>query len=263
MTTPEFRDRAAYVPEADALVCADLHLGRDAESNVELPLGERRRIPRRIETLLERFDPAVLVVAGDVLHAFDEVSESVAESLAAVEAAAADADVELVFVAGNHDSMLASIAEAPVVEAYDLGTGTMVVHGDEHPTTLNVVAVKSGEAESSEDQRVDVGADTDASGTGPLDAERYVMGHEHPAIVIEGRRHACYLEGPASEANASVLVLPAFNRLARGTVLNGANTGDPASPLLGDIERFRPAVRDSEAEETLWFPPFSDLQPLL
>lgn len=239
MTTPELADRAAYFPDADALVCADLHLGRDAQSNVELPLGERRRVPRRIEALLAQFDPETLVVAGDVLHAFADVSEAVTESLTAVETAAADADVELAFVAGNHDSMLDSIAEEPVVDAYDLGTGTVVVHGDEHPSTLT------------------------GPESGVSDAERYVIGHDHPAIVIEGRRHACYLEGPAPDASASVFVLPAFNRLARGTVLNGARNGDPASPLLEDVERFRPAVRDPEAEETLWFPPFSKLRALL
>ncbi|GAB3679695.1 metallophosphoesterase [Salinarchaeum chitinilyticum] len=231
MTTPELRDRTAYFPDADTVVCADLHLGRDRESNVELPLGERRRIPRRIETLLDQFRPARLVVAGDVLHAFDDVDDSVTESLAAVETAAADADVEPIFVAGNHDGMLETVAEAAVVDSYDLGTGTVVVHGDEQPSSL--------------------------------DAERYVIGHEHPAIVIEGRRHACYLEGPAPDAGASVFVLPAFNRLARGTVLNGAASGDPASPLVQDVDRFRPAVRDPEAEETLWFPPFAELQPLL
>lgn len=250
MTTPECCDRAAYFPDADALVCADLHLGRDAESNVELPLGERRRVPQRIETLLERFVPDRLVVAGDVLHAFDAVSEPVAASLAAVETAAADAGVELVFVAGNHDGMLETVADAAIVDAVDLGNGTVVLHGDERPS-----AVAEGVGADA--------ADSVALATDIAAADRYVIGHEHPAIVIEGQRHACYLEGPAPAPGASVVVLPAFNRLARGTVLNGATRGDPSSPLLEDVHRFRPAVRDPDAEETLWFPPLSALQPLL
>jgi len=240
MTRPELADRAAYVPDADTIVCADLHLGRDADSNVELPLGERTRIPERIAALLERFDPTTLVVAGDVLHSFDAVPEAVAESLAAVEGVATAADVELVFVAGNHDSMLEAVATAPIVDAHDLGIGTVVIHGDELPADVD--GLDSG---------------------GGAQPERYVIGHQHPAIVIEGQRHACYLEGPAPDGAASVLVLPAFNRLARGTVLNGARNGDPAAPLVRDVRRFRPAVRDAEAEETLWFPPFSELQPLL
>mgnify|MGYP000557136526 CR=1 FL=1 len=250
MTTPELCDRAAYFPDDEALVCADLHLGRDAESNVELPLGERRRVPQRISALLERFAPERLVVAGDVLHAFDSVSESAAESLASVESVTADAGVELVFAAGNHDGMLETVAEAKIVDAVALGTGTVVLHGDEHPSTI---------AES-------VGAETaDAASLADeiLAADRYVIGHEHPAIVIEGQRHPCYLDGPAPESSASVFVLPAFNRLARGTVLNGATSGDQSSPLLQNLRRFRPAVRDAAAEETLWFPPFSELQPLL
>ncbi|AGN02272.1 metallophosphoesterase [Salinarchaeum sp. Harcht-Bsk1] len=236
MTTPELADRAAYVADADALVCADLHLGRDANSNVELPMGEASRIPERVSALLDRFEPGTVVVAGDVLHAFDSVPEGVTDALVAVEEAVADAGAELLLVAGNHDGMLESVTESRVVEAADLGNGTVVIHGDEQPSALELA---------------------------DLDADRYVIGHEHPAIVIEGQRHACYLEGPAPDGDASVFALPAFNRLARGTVLNGSRTGDPASPLLAEIRRFRPAVRDPEADETLWFPPFSELQALL
>jgi len=236
MTTPELADRAAYFAGADALVCADLHLGRDAISNVEMPMGEGSRIPERVEGLLDRFDPDTVVVAGDVLHAFDSVPEGVADALAAVEDAVEDAGADLVLVAGNHDGMLDAIADCRVVDAYGVGNDTVVIHGDERP----------GDLESA-----------------PADADRYVIGHEHPAIVIEGQRHACYLDGPLADGDASVFVLPAFNRLARGTVLNGSRNGDPASPLLSEIRRFRPAVRDPEADETLWFPPFSELQALL
>jgi putative SbcD/Mre11-related phosphoesterase len=238
-TTPELADRAAYFPGADALVLADLHLGRDAKSNVALPMGEGGRLCERVEELLAAYDPATVVLAGDVLHAFDSVPEGVDEALSAIEDAVAAAGAELVHVAGNHDGMLDAVASASVTEAFDLGTGTVVLHGDEAPETL-----------AGDDSTV-------------ANANRYVVGHEHPAIVIEGQRHACYLEGPAPDGAASVFVLPAFNRLARGTVVNGARNGDAASPLLAELRRFRPAVLDPEAGETLWFPPLSDLQPLL
>lgn len=238
-TNPDLADRAAYFPDADALVLADLHLGRDAKSHVELPMGEGGRLRERIEELLATFDPATVVFAGDVLHAFDSVPEGVDDALEDVEDAVAAAGADLVHVAGNHDGMLDAVASASVTEAFDLGTGTAVLHGDEAPGAM------------------ETGDDAIAS------ADRYVVGHEHPAIVIEGQRHACYLDGPTPDGGASVFVLPAFNRLARGTVLNGARNGDAASPLLSELRRFRPAVLDPAAGETLWFPPLSELQPLL
>jgi len=226
----ELADRSAYLPDADALVCADLHLGRDAESNVELPMAEAERVPSRIEALLDRFEPAELVLAGDTLHSFDELPSSVATSLSAIEDAAAAAAADLVYVAGNHDVLLPEVTELAVVDHHRLADGTVVVHGDELP----------------------------AAG-----AERYLLGHEHPAIVIEGQRHPCYLEGPAADRDASVLVLPAFNRLTRGTVVNGSRGADLATPLVDDVERYRPAVLDETADEALWFPPLGQLRPHL
>ncbi|MFC6726418.1 metallophosphoesterase, partial [Halobium palmae] len=36
-----FRNRAVFLPAAETLVVADLHVGRDENSGVEFPLGER------------------------------------------------------------------------------------------------------------------------------------------------------------------------------------------------------------------------------
>jgi len=228
--TPELADRAAYLPDADALVCADLHLGRDAESNVELPLGERDRIPARIEALLERFEPAELILAGDVLHAFDGVPEPARAALASIREGATEAGVELVLLAGNHDAMLEDVLDhSPPIE-HRLADGTVVLHGDEPPAA---------------------------------DADRYVIGHDHPAIVIEGQRRPCYLRGPAADRDATVLVLPAFNELTRGSTVNGARGDDLATPLVATLDRYRPAVRDVEAEETLWFPRLGEFRAML
>lgn len=230
--SPELADRAAYLPRADALVCADLHLGRDAASNVELPLGEAGRIPERVTALLDRFEPAELVLAGDTLHAFDEVPEQVAEALEAVETAAAEADTRPTFVGGNHDALLPSVVDRDVHPYRQLEDGTVVLHGDEPLPEEPSVAT----------------------------AERFVIGHEHPAIVVEGQRHPCYLEGPAAGRDASVLVLPAFNRLTRGTVVNGARCDDLGAPAVGAVERYRPAVLDETVGEVLWFPPIEQFR---
>ncbi len=80
----QFRDRAVYLPAEETLVVADLHVGRDAASAVELPLGERADLTDRLSALLAAFDPREVVVAGDLLHAFDRIPEGVAETVAAL-----------------------------------------------------------------------------------------------------------------------------------------------------------------------------------
>ena len=226
----ELADRGAYLPEADALVCADLHLGRDATANVELPLGEQERLPERLSALVARFEPAEVVLAGDLLDAFNRVPEEAARALRAVENTIASADAEVVVVEGNHDSLLDDVVSGPVHSEYRLRDGTLVSHGHEHP---------DGEA------------------------DLHVIGHDHPAIEIEQRRQPCYLFGPEQYRGGDLLVLPAFNQLAPGTVVNGATAADRPSPMIEQLGRFRPAVWDPDADETLWFPALDGLQAML
>jgi putative SbcD/Mre11-related phosphoesterase len=229
MDAPEdlsFARRAVYVEPADALVVADLHVGRDARSRVELPLGERTDLRERLDALLARFDPAAVVVAGDFLHSFDRVPREVRESVETVRGTIDDAGADLTVAAGNHDTMLSSLLDPSGAE-HRLDDGTVVCHGHERPDA---------------------------------DAERYLIGHDHPAIEIEGGKHPCFLYGPGVSDGADVLMLPAFNRLARGAVVNGMIGADFMSPLVGDADAFRPVVYDDDAGDPLAFPPLGALR---
>jgi putative SbcD/Mre11-related phosphoesterase len=223
-----YRDRAVYLPDADSLVVADVHVGRDAASAVELPLGERADLTGRLADLLDAFGPGEVVVAGDLLHAFDRVPEGVAETLDGLRAAVADAGADLTVVRGNHDGMLDAL-DVTARDAYRVGDAA-VCHGHERPE---------------------------------VDADRYVIGHDHPAIEIEGRRRPCLLYGLGAFRGADVLMLPAFNRLAPGSTVNGMGTGDFMSPLVTDADALRPVVRDDDRGETLEFPPLGEFRRLL
>jgi metallophosphoesterase superfamily enzyme len=97
-----------------------------------------------------------------------------------------------------------------------------------------------------------------------IDADRYVMGHDHPAIVIEGRKRQCYLVGSGAYRGADLVVMPAFNHLVEGVTVNGRiGEAGERSPLLTDIGRLRPVVRDEKADETLEFPPLYQFQRML
>jgi len=144
----------------------------------------------------------------------------------------ADSDAELVLVRGNHDSQLDRVVDLTVHDAYRLDSGTVVCHGHEEPTERG---------------------------------DRYVVGHDHPKITIEGDDWPCYLLGKGVYGGADVLVLPAFTRLASGVAVNGGHGRGTLerSPLVTDIDRFRPVVRDEDADETLEFPFLGAFRELL
>lgn len=226
---PTYRDRAVYLPGEDALVLADLHLGRDETSNVELRLGEHEDITERFGALVDEFDPGEVVFGGDLLHSFGSlprgVMESVAELRETVEAAGASA----VVTPGNHDSMLGEVWTGATEREYRLGDG-VVLHGHEAPEG---------------------------------DADWYLVGHDHPTISIEGQRRPCYLQGAGTYRGADVLMLPSFTRLAAGVEVNGMRAADFQSPLVTNADALRPVVRDESADETLRFPPLGQFRRML
>ncbi|MGM0592465.1 MAG: metallophosphoesterase [Halobacteriota archaeon] len=229
MLDAEFRDRAVYLPRTDALVVADVHVGRDEASSVEFPLGERSDLSERLDALLLYFSPATVVFAGDVLHPFDAASDRTVAALEAIVDSCREKGVRPVLVAGNHDTALAGVWDGPVHDAFFVDD-VLVTHGHEVPDR---------------------------------EAATYVVGHDHPAIVIEGKKRPCYLYGPNSYRGGDVLMLPAFNRLARGTVVNDMRTTDFQTPLVSNAAILQPIVYDSDSHETLRFPPLGRLRRLL
>lgn len=225
-----FRDRAAYFEAVDVLVVADTHVGRGEASSVEFPLGERSDLRERLDELVDHFDPDRTVFAGDVLHTFDHVSEAAIDGLHELTDVCRAAGSQPVLIAGNHDTVLADVWPDPVHDEYSLGDGTVVCHGHERPDH---------------------------------DADRYVVGHDHPTITVEGDRHPCFLYGTDVYRGADVLMLPAFNRLAPGVEVNGMRSRNFQSPFVTDADALRPLVVDEDAGEVLEFPPLGEFRGML
>ena len=219
------RDRAVVLGET--LVVADLHLGRGTSSAVEVPLDDGGDVRERLSGLLEHFEPETVVVAGDVLHAFDSLPSGVADELAAIEAAVREAGATLHLLRGNHDTMLGQAWDGPIADTHWLDEDTVVAHGHDDPG---------------------------------VDAAHYVLGHDHPTIEIEGQRHPCVLHGDGGPGGATVTVLPAFTRLAAGVAVNGMDAADFDSPLVTDADALCPHVFDGSAGEALEFPPLGQFR---
>jgi putative SbcD/Mre11-related phosphoesterase len=210
----------------DTLVVSDCHVGRGPSSNVELPMGDGSDMLVRLEELLARFDPDEVVVAGDLLHSFQTIPRTVEQVVDGFAAAAREAGARMVVTPGNHDTMLDSVWDGPTEREYRVGD-TVVCHGHDPPEA---------------------------------DAERYIVGHDHPTITIEGQRRACYLAGEGVYRGADVVMLPAFNGLIRGVEINDMRAGDFMSPLVTDADAFAPVVLDDAGGETLSFPPLGEFR---
>ncbi len=224
---PTFRDRGLLID--DRLVVADLHLGKGDASSVELPIGDCTDVVDRLRSLAETHDPEEIVVAGDLLHSFSTLPRTVRDAVSDLSRIGREAGARVVVVPGNHDTMLESAWSGPVESEYRIGD-TVVCHGHEEPAA---------------------------------DAERYVIGHDHPTIEIEGRRRHCYLVAEGSYRGATVIQLPAFNRALRGVVVNEMHAREFQSPLVTDADALRPVVWDPDDEETLSFPPLGEFRRLL
>lgn len=230
---PAYRGRAVLLGET--LVLADTHFGKGAASNVELPLGAGEDAVDRLADLLDRTGPREVVLAGDVLHSFEFVPDAAEEALGAIVGTVRGAGARPVVVEGNHDTMLDSVWDGAVHDEYELDDGdgtTVVCHGHAEPERP---------------------------------ADRYVVGHDHPTIVIEGQKRPCFLDGRGVYRGADVLVVPPFSRLVEGVAVNGRlGTARPElSPLVTRVEQFRPVVRDEGADQTLEFPPLGQFQRML
>ena len=222
-----YRDRALVLD--DVLVLADLHVGKGATANLEIPVGDNTDMVERFEALVSDRDPSAVVIAGDFLHSFGTIPRTVEETVREFSRIGEEHDVEITVTPGNHDPMIESLWDGAIQDEYRVGD-TVVLHGHETP---------------------------DAS------ADRYVVGHDHPTIVIEGQRRPCYLYGEDVYRGADVLMLPSFNRLVRGVRVNGMYASDFMSPLVRSVEEYKPIVRDEDADDTLEFPPLGEFRRML
>lgn len=224
----EVADRACYLDAEGVLVVADLHLGFDASSAVTMPVGEGDAVRAHLEDLLDSFSPQSVVVAGDLLHAFDTLPRGVQDTLESIERTVDETGATLRVTRGNHDTMLDEIGfQGTASETVSAGE-TIIAHGHEEITEA---------------------------------ASRYIIGHEHPTIEIAGKRYPCMLVGERVWNGRDVLVLPALSPLVRGTPVNEIRRGDALSPLLADPGSFRPVVVG--AEEVHHFPTLTELRPYL
>jgi uncharacterized protein len=180
--------RAAWFPHERVLAVADLHLGyawAHRLSGQLMPITPPADTLTRLRELQRDYEPAEIVLLGDIVHRAMALSELEKELRDLVHGLSPRS--QLTFLAGNHDRNLQKVLKQWLLpielrSSRELGRN-LLVHGDaadSHPSL------------------------------------RIVMGHEHPAIsigdgVTTSQKCPCFL------VSDKVIVLPAFSRWAAGT----------------------------------------------
>lgn len=170
---------ALYWPGERALIVADLHLEKasaHAERGTLLPPYDTRETLERLATVIERYDPEVVISLGDSLH-----DRGAAERISSGDLAALRILQEgrrWIWITGNHDPEIGHQLGGEVVDGLAVG-GLRLVH-----------------------------LPTDGHAT------HEIAGHLHPAARLSLYGHT--LRRPCFIGNRLRLVLPAFGTFTGG-----------------------------------------------
>lgn len=173
-------ERALEVPQAGALIVADLHWGKATalrSIGVPIPTGGTAEDLRRLDTVLERTGARALYILGDLAHSHHGWDE---RALVPVQAWRARwPQLAITLVRGNHDR-----------------------HAGDPPTSLDITCV-DGPYWQHDLQLAH-------EPVPPSGSALHVFGHVHPTTRLAGRgrdrvRLPCFVQG------AQHLILPAFS----------------------------------------------------
>lgn len=198
-------ERCIWMPEQDAIIIADLHLGYEGVlrmDGVAMPRYQDRVIRRRLERILDRYDPRCIVINGDFKHNFDrnlrQEWREVSDMLSFL-----SEEREVHLVRGNHDNFLKTIAvrhDVPMTWHQEL-QDVIITHGHR---------------------------DEDLPPDG-----RMLLAHEHPFVKLRDEVGAT-LSMPCYLYSDEVAVMPSFSPIVSGTDVSDAAPRDYLSPLLHD-----------------------------
>lgn len=205
----EIINTALWIKEYKTLIINDLHLGYEEalqRKGVLVPKFQLQEIIARLTRIFQSVAPEKIIINGDLKHEFGRIlHQEWAEVLQLLDFLLRHC-AEIIVIRGNHDPVVKPIVEkrrTTMTTEYRLGE-TLIVHGDELVKT---------------------------------DAERIIIGHEHPAITIrEGskvEKYKCFLKGKWE--GKELIAVPSFNPLLEGTDVLKEKL---LSPFLTNIESF-------------------------
>ena len=194
-------DRCLILDDGPTAVIGDLHLGYESALEDEgffIPRINAESIRDSLNRILDRYEPARVVLLGDIKHDFRRSSYAARDEVKDTIKLISDA-AETIVIRGNHDNYLQNILSDIGLTALphiDIG-GFRLEHGHED------------------------------SGIRPV-----IIGHEHPSVRIPGElsggmKLQCYVVA----RKEGVIVIPPFSPFASGNDLNPGHDAAMAPAL--------------------------------
>jgi len=208
-----------FLEKSKTLALSDFHLGYEEmlnRSGVFVPRTNFAAIKKHLsEKVFSKCKPERIIILGDLKHEFGVISKQEWREVFEMLEFLSGHCKEIVLLRGNHDKILAPIAEWKNLSILENGfyseeDKALFLHGDK--------IVRSADFEQ---------------------AETVVIGHEHPAVSIregvKNEQFKCFLKGGFDGKN--LVVLPSLNQLNIGTDLSREKTLSPFLKRgLGDFE---------------------------
>lgn len=210
----EIVDLALYFKKEYILIFGDLHIGYEEQMHkkgIFVPKFQTKEIIGKIKSIIEKTNPKIIVVNGDLKHDFGKNSEQEWKDIFRLIDFIKENCKELIFIQGNHDNFLKTIAakkNITVVDQYQI-KGTLILHGDKLVET---------------------------------EAKRIIISHEHPAITLKDKgkleKYKCFLKGKWK--NKELIVLPSLNPLSYGSDVFSTRHFSPFVKDKSNFEVFIP-----------------------
>jgi uncharacterized protein len=205
----EIVDLALWIKNKQILIISDVHLGLEESLHLKgilIPKQQSKLIIASLKKILSKVQPKTIIINGDLKHNFGKnLKQEWEDTFKLIDFLKQNCE-ELIFIKGNHDNFLKTIANQKkinVVDEYLIGD-ILLVHGD---------------------KLIEINAKT------------IIIGHEHPAISLKEKskmeKFKCFLKGKYKQKE--LIVMPSFNPLSYGSdILNKSRF----SPFLKDISKF-------------------------
>jgi DNA ligase-associated metallophosphoesterase len=209
-------DRCIFWEEERSLILSDLHFGKTGhfrKSGIAVPQFVYREDLQRLLTLIQYFQPAQLLIVGDLFHSREnkelELFQKWREDLP---------DLKMQLIKGNHD-----ILHESWYQAAGIGVSLEYLHIGAFSFIHDFAAGQPGTWATS-------GRSENQSSTGQPPTHYSFSGHIHPGITISGAGKQS-LRFPCFYFGADYAVLPAFSRFT-GTASMERSPGSSIFAIL-------------------------------
>jgi uncharacterized protein len=209
----EMIDLALYLKKEKVLIISDTHIGYEEALNkqgVLIPRTAFKEMMIRLEDILKKIKPDMIIINGDIKHEFGKISETEWRNTLRLIAFLKTYSKNLILIRGNHDKILSPIARKKDITISDNAVinNTIITHGDRLIKPYkNITTI--------------------------------IIGHEHPAISIgdlaRKEKFKCFLKGKWK--NKTLIVQPSFKLLSEGTDVKNEKIISPF--LKQNLDRFK------------------------